>query len=411
MTQYPTAYQKRTLWSAITGISLLVLGALLVGFIWTGSLVVSFLQPVLVPLAVAGIIAYLLEPVVRKLEDWGMSRFWSVFSVFMALTLFLGGLATYIGPKTYRQAAELVGQREQVVEAVKDHAETFLADHPDHMLVEWLTSDRDEDGARMPSKAEKWLETNLQSVVSTVTNLLARGFRGVGSALALFIGFFLIPIYLWFFLIESRSIQKRWDELIPLRRSRLKDEIVSTLREINDYLIAFFRGQLLVSMIDGALVGLALFAFGLPYAFIIGIAVAILGMIPYIGNLLCWIPAVFISVAHFSIEENRYSWLGDSLWVYPLAVTILFVGVQQINSFVTAPKIVGDSVGLHPMTVIFSVFFWSLMLGGALGALLAVPLTASVKVLFKRYIWEKKLGESSFGDGPNNTGNREESVP
>ena len=71
----------------------------------------------------------------------------------------------------------------------------------------------------------------------------------------------------------------------------------------------------------------------------------------------------------------------------------IFVIVQQINSLVTAPKIVGDSVGLHPMTVIFSMLFWSLILGGFVGALLAVPLSASVKVLFRRYIWERKLKE------------------
>jgi predicted PurR-regulated permease PerM len=73
----------------------------------------------------------------------------------------------------------------------------------------------------------------------------------------------------------------------------------------------------------------------------------------------------------------------------------IFVIVQQINSLVTAPKIVGDSVGLHPLTVIFSMLFWSLVLGGFVGALLAVPLTAAVKVLFRRFIWARQLREQS----------------
>jgi predicted PurR-regulated permease PerM len=75
-------------------------------------------------------------------------------------------------------------------------------------------------------------------------------------------------------------------------------------------------------------------------------------------------------------------------------ILVIFVVVQQINSLVTAPKIVGDSVGLHPFTVIFSMLFWSLVLGGFVGALLAVPMTAAVKVLFRRYIWERQLRES-----------------
>jgi len=74
-----------------------------------------------------------------------------------------------------------------------------------------------------------------------------------------------------------------------------------------------------------------------------------------------------------------------------IAVIAIFLIVQQINSLATAPKIVGDSVGLHPMTVIFSMLFWSLLLGGFLGAILAVPMTAAVKVLFRRYVWEARI--------------------
>jgi predicted PurR-regulated permease PerM len=76
------------------------------------------------------------------------------------------------------------------------------------------------------------------------------------------------------------------------------------------------------------------------------------------------------------------------------------VVVQQINSLVTAPKIVGDSVGLHPMTVIFSMLFWTVILGGFVGALLAVPLTAAVKVLFRRFIWERNRKEAAEATTP-----------
>ncbi|MDP4584069.1 MAG: AI-2E family transporter [Verrucomicrobiales bacterium] len=79
------------------------------------------------------------------------------------------------------------------------------------------------------------------------------------------------------------------------------------------------------------------------------------------------------------------------MWAYPVLVLLIFVILQQINGLVTAPKIVGDSVGLHPLTVIFSVLFWSFLLGGLLGALLAVPLTAAIKVLFRRYLWERRF--------------------
>ena len=106
--------------------------------------------------------------------------------------------------------------------------------------------------------------------------------------------------------------------------------------------------------------------------------------------LLCLIPACIIAYLH----AQGSSEVSMSPWAYVGTVVAIFVVVQQINSLVTAPKIVGDSVGLHPLTVIFSMLFWSLVLGGFVGALLAVPLTAAIKVLFRRYIWERRIREA-----------------
>lgn len=111
------------------------------------------------------------------------------------------------------------------------------------------------------------------------------------------------------------------------------------------------------------------------------------------------VPACIIAYVHFGHADNQ-NFLGHNPWIYVAAVIAIFFVVQQINSLVTAPKIVGDSVGLHPMTVIFSMLFWSLLLGGFIGALLAVPLTAAVKVLFRRYVWERKLNEPPFDVRP-----------
>ena len=118
---------------------------------------------------------------------------------------------------------------------------------------------------------------------------------------------------------------------------------------------------------------------------------AVLGVIPYIGNILCLIPACIIAWLH----ARGVAPFGMSPWAYVGCVVAIFVIVQQINSLITAPKIVGDSVGLHPLTVIFSMLFWSLVLGGFVGALLAVPMTAAVKVLFRRFIWARQMNESA----------------
>jgi predicted PurR-regulated permease PerM len=223
---------------------------------------------------------------------------------------------------------------------------------------------------------------------------ISSGAGKVLGFLGLALGFLMVPIYLYYILNESAAIKEHWHDYVPLKASRFKTELIETLTEINSYLVSFFRGQVLVAFIDGILVGIALTIFGLPLGLLIGILMAVLGIIPYVGNIITLIPACVLAWFHFSVPANQ-GWLGSNPWAYVGAVVAIFVVVQQINSLVTAPKIVGDSVGLHPMTVIFSMLFWSLILGGFVGALLAVPLTAAVKVLFRRYIWERKIKEDA----------------
>ena len=141
------------------------------------------------------------------------------------------------------------------------------------------------------------------------------------------------------------------------------------------------RGQLLVCLVDGTLIGSILTLFGLNFAPLIGLFVVILTMIPYIGIVICWVPAVLIAA---------FQW-GD--WTHPLIVTIIFIVVQNLEGMFYAPRIVGKSVGLHPMTVIVSIFVWGLLIGGLLGPILAVPLTATIKVLLTRYVWGPRVRE------------------
>ncbi len=102
-------------------------------------------------------------------------------------------------------------------------------------------------------------------------------------------------------------------------------------------------------------------ALGLNFAPPIGLLVVFLTMIPYVGIVLCWIPAVLIAAAQW----------GD--WIHPLIVTAVFFGIQNLEAIFIAPRIVGNSVGLHPMTVIVSIFVWGLLIGGLLGPILARP--------------------------------------
>ncbi len=453
---YPTRFQQKTLWSAVTGVAMLVLGSLLVGLVWLVGQIFGFLQPVLIPLIVAGIIAYLLDPVVRLLEKRGLSRLWAVVSVFLAtlaaFTLMVAAVLPAIqGGRTFLREvfaqtavpAKVEADDSAVEETVAEPIETEVVaedgdegeeaepgepllkpdEEPDlspalarslHDLrskykdgpVGWLlteTTDGGEpiafaNGPPLPVDLEFFWRTRAGrtlfeykgEILETGKRWLSVGSSKIFGFLGLVLGMIMVPVYLFFFLKDSASIRDHWHEYMPLRASHFKTELVSTLQEINGYLISFFRGQVLVGVIDGVLVGIALFFFDLPYALLIGVFMAILGIIPYIGNILCLIPACIIAYLHAQSAEVPF---GLEPWPYVGFVVLIFAGVQQINSLVTAPKIVGDSVGLHPLTVIFSMLFWSLVLGGFVGALLAVPLSAAVKVIFRRYFWERTLRE------------------
>ncbi len=311
--------------------------------------------------------------------------------VFLAFTIAIVGILVWILPPIYKQGSTFIGDLPGYTEKAQNLVTKTINETQRLATLSIFKKNAEEvsEGGASVGFLEARLDEGVTWITQQLPNLAAAAGkfaqRSVGGFLGVFgtiISLVLVPIFLFFFLKEGPAISSNWSNYLPLRASPLKSEIVSLLSEINSYLINFFRGQLLVSMIDGALIAVALLFIGLDFALLIGLLVAVLGLIPYAGVLISWIPAVIIAAAQF----------GD--WLHPLLVTIIFLGVNNLDGIFIAPKIVGESVGLHPLTVIFSVLAWSLILGGLLGALLAVPLTATLKVVLKRYFWDKKNPEA-----------------
>lgn len=382
----PSNFQYRIWWAALTAIAFAVIGGAITGVGWLSAKGIGFLQPVLLPMAVAGILTYLLDPVVTWLASRRVPRTLGVVIVFASFLLVVAGIALWIIPSIHRQGVSFAvsfpeyTQRAQALftkttEQVKIWSEMPLlkedesADELNDVLQGYILTGI-QDGT-------VWLKDKAPELLIGAGNWILRGIGGAFGVVGLLISMILVPIFLFFFLKEGPKISASWSNYLPLRASPLKSEIVSLLSEINSYLISFFRGQLLVSMIDGFLIGVALLIMGMDFAVLIGLMVGVLGLIPYAGVIICWIPAVIIAIAQW----------GD--WTHPMIVTAIFLVVNNLDGIVIAPRIVGESVGLHPLTVIVSVLVWSIVLGGLLGALLAVPLTATLKVLLKRYFWDK----------------------
>jgi predicted PurR-regulated permease PerM len=400
---YPTPWQKKMLWNAITSLSLLVIAGIVVLALYVTTQILAFLQPLILPVAVAGVFAYLLEPVVTWLARRKLPRLLAVVIVFGAFllgaVLLVVGLVPSIYTESVKFSSALPGYLERGWGAFDGFLEQNLEKLPQlggkpSPTPEALPqpAQPDSSGSQNPNvglaryqdnpyvqQSLQYLRDQLPSLVQRSWAFIQTSLTGVFGAFGYLFGLLIVPIYLFFFLKESPRIAESWSNYLPLRRSEFKDEVVSVLTEINGYLINFFRGQVVVALINGILLAIGLSILGLQFGFLIGLGFAFFGIMPYAGYIICYIPAVLIAFAQFND------------WVHPLWVTIIFfLIVAQIDGLVTTPRIVGNSVGLHPMTVIVSVFLWTLVLGGLLGAVLAIPLTATLKVLLHRYVWDRQ---------------------
>ncbi len=432
MSAYPTPWQKRTMWAALTALFVVLLIVIAGGVVFVGANLISFLQPILIPVAIAAILNYLLDPLVTELCRRKMGRGMAIAVIFASVFIALVGLIWWVVPTISMQSAnfarELPGYtqkaRDRIVDLIVQYNRVvggtsgreksassglvnfLLGTPPPHALspmppaaatpspqttaspVEAISAApakiSSAERQQLEAKADKIipnLERYLPTLADKIWNIIKKSIGGFLGVTGFLLSLIMVPIYLFFLLKERPRIEKRWKDYLPLRASPLKDEIAAALSEINSYVIAYFRGQLLVCLVDGTLIGSILTLFGLNFAPLIGLLVVILTMIPYVGIIVCWVPAVLIAA---------FQW-GD--WTHPLIVTIIFIVVQNLEGMFYAPRIVGKSVGLHPMTVIVSIFVWGLLIGGLLGPILAVPLTATIKVLLTRYVWGPRVRE------------------
>ncbi|MCE2825593.1 MAG: AI-2E family transporter [Verrucomicrobium sp.] len=365
----PHPTQVRILWGTLTALAVAVLVGLIAGAIWGIGQVLRVLSPVLWPLALAGVLAYLLDPLVDLIERRGLPRTRAITLVFATALVLVGGLFASVIPQVFRETRQFAERVPQYRQRFQHEVESWSTNPP--VLVRKLLELR---SALPPMGASTWLVNLLPAGGSWLLEQAGKVSGGFG----MLAGLFLVPVYAFYFLLEKRGIEREWTDYLPVRNSEFKDELVFILRSINDYLIVFFRSQLLVAICDGALYTLGFLLIGLPYAFIIGLMATVLTMIPFLGAITTCVAALVVGFASS----------GD--WVLPAQVLAVFAVVQTLEGLVISPKIMGDRVGLHPLTIIIAVMVGTTLLGGLLGGILAIPLTAALRVLMFRYVWKRQ---------------------
>jgi len=409
----PTEKQARVIWTAVTGLAIATIVALLVVLVWGLGQVLNVFSSVIWPLAVAGVMACLLDPVVEFLVRKSVPRLRAIVVVFFLALVIVIGLAASVVPQLVVQARDLAAKSSEYTTQLPAKAGE-LAENPPSWLPKQVipllrTFSESANAAHTNAPAapviEQSIQTNLveaapilppvgdstsfKSVADYATRFLPKfgqwlgqvlGF--VGSVFGIIAGLALVPIYAFYFLLEKHGISTRWRDYLPVQDSKFKDELAFGINATNEYLVAFFRGQVLVAICDGALYTVGFVLIGLPYALLIGVMATCLTVIPFLGAITTCVSALVIALVAF----------GD--WQHPAMVIGVFAVVQVLEGTVIQPKIMGDRVGLHPATIIIALMAGTTLLGGILGGILAIPLAAVLRVLMARYVWKRKDREA-----------------
>lgn len=329
-----------------------------------------FLAPVLTPFALSALFAYLGNPLVERLAAKRMSRGAAVAIVFLLMTLAVALLLAIIIPALVEQARSVPGY----IDAL--HA------WYDRVAAPWLQS---EFGFSLtavdPGRAFASLRAHLDDIGRFVPKLLG-GLTTSGAAVMAWVAnLLLIPLITFYLMRDWKHMVERLHLLLP---RPLEPTVTQLARESDAVLGSFLRGQMSVVFALAAMYATGLSLAGLKFGMLIGIVAGLVSFVPYLG------PVVGIGGGLISAIVT-----GGDIWVNVALVLAVFMIGQVIESFFLTPKLVGDSIGLHPVAVVFAVLAGG-QLFGFFGVLLALPASAVILVVL-RHTRERYLASNLYG--------------
>ncbi len=370
-----SARQRATAGAAITVLSTFVIICAVAALLWLVGAFFSRFSGVFLPLAVAGIIALILNPYFDWLVAKNVPKPLALVAVFLAILLPIAAFAGFGGHIVVKQVSDLISEIPGWWKATVEWAQT---------KAPRLKELYDEYG--LEEKLKKSLEGKEGDLLSGLglvgLRALAAG-AGVFSAFGKLAGWAVLPVYIAFFLlIDLKTQSKSWSHAaLPFLKAETRENITYLANEFVEIIVAFFRGQFVIAFLQGVLYAAGFELIGLSYGLIIGLSLGFLNIIPYLGSI------VGLSVA---LPLGLFQDGGG--WVLVIQVLIVFTVVQAIEGYVLTPRIMGSQTGLHPMAIIVAIFFWGSALQGITGMILAIPLTAFF-VVFWRLLNEKYIQE------------------
>lgn len=327
-----------------------------------------FIINVLTPFLLAFVLAYILNPFVSYIERKGVKRFLSVLIVYLSVILFFIILSFTLFPKIYSEIKILIEVMPYYAENLYIGIDEFYSRNS--YRISFLPSELSDfyDSLNIDLEYIKRIfeGRDVGGTFSNIGRTATSFFSGVVSII-------LVPIITFYFLKDTYKIKKFIKKLIPKKQEK---RIMEIGNDLNDILSNFVRGQLIVASFIGVVTTIALLILRVEFAILVGIIAGFANVVPYLGPIVGIIPAVFFALLDSPMK---------AFWVI-----VVFVIIQQIESGIIVPKVIGGSVGIHPPIIMLSLIIGS-SLFGIIGFLIAVPSAAIIKVLsihFYRFIKE-----------------------
>ena len=324
----------------------------LVGFI---AFLLGF-SSILLPFLAGMALAYFLDPVADRLERLGLSRLMATIAILVAFVVVLALSLMIIVPLVVTQAAEFIQKMPGYITRLQE----FLTDSQSTLLPDWLAGQMTtikQNSAKLLEQGASFLGTLFQQIWNSGLALL--------NILSLFV---ITPVVAFYLLLDWDRMVDRVDSWIPRDYVEVVRQIA---RDMNTTIAGFVRGQGSLCLILGLYYGIGLTMVGLNFGLLIGLFAGMISFIPYVGSLVGLVLALGVALVQF--------W-PDYVWI--LLVLAVFFSGQFLEGNILQPKLVGKSVGLHPVWLMFALLAFGALFG-FVGLLVAVPAAAAIGVLVR----------------------------
>ncbi len=362
-------------------IDILLILKIVLAFIIVGLVVLIFNKyPILKNTAgaifIAAIMAFIINPIVNKLEKKGIKRAYGVIIVYVIFALVMAILLAIVIPKTVSEIGKLISSTPKIIETLSDKADEITNNLQKMMEGKFANFTNKSDVNIVEQFGKRFLDIikNYQDKLFSSIGNIASGISGMLSAL---VKTFLVMIFTFYFTVDKEKVKSFIVRNIP---EKYKRDVMYVAVRINDALLEFVKGRLLMAIFVGLITMIALLIVRVDFAIIIGFVTCIADIIPYIGPFLGFLPAVLFAFMDSPMKA--------------LIVGIIFVLIQWAENNIIAPKLLGDKIGLNPLLILIAIIIGGGMFG-VMGMILGVPLISVIIILIdfiKLKYYERKTG-------------------